>query len=194
MGKHSLDDFEKIYIEARKEKKLFKPEPVYWLWLPKPMRLILAYITITLFALSFYALPAAFLLVFPWTWRTFPLASSLYAISLIISYILPPREWPWARKIGQLWYEYCDFSCNVPPEYCAGVTRDNQIIKGCEKEQLILGMHPHGIVPFQAVLWAAFCDQHYRYEDKELYGFGAAADVVGYLPFLRNIMVRFFCL
>ena len=50
-------------------------------------------------------------------------------------------------------------------------------------------MHPHGIVPFHAILWAAYCDQHYVYEDKQLYGFGAAADVVGYLPFLRNIMV-----
>lgn len=58
-----------------------------------------------------------------------------------------------------------------------------------DETKLIMAMHPHGIVPFHALLWAAYCDQHYVYEDKKLYGFGAAADVVAYLPFLRNIMV-----
>ena len=49
-------------------------------------------------------------------------------------------------------------------------------------------MHPHGIVPFQAILWTAYCDQYFRDEKREMYGFGAAADVVAYIPFLRNIM------
>lgn len=53
-----------------------------------------------------------------------------------------------------------------------------------EKDQLILAMHPHGIVPFHAVLWAAYCDQYLS----SIYGFGAAADVVALVPFLRNIM------
>lgn len=56
--------------------------------------------------------------------------------------------------------------------------------------QLILAMHPHGIVPFQAILWSAFCDQYMRDPDSNetMYGFGAAADVVMFVPFLRNIM------
>ena len=45
-------------------------------------------------------------------------------------------------------------------------------------------MHPHGIVPVQALLWAAFCDCYFE----EMYGFGAAASMVQYVPFLRNIM------
>lgn len=49
-------------------------------------------------------------------------------------------------------------------------------------------MHPHGIVPIQALLWSAYCDQYLSNENRALYGFGAAADVVGYIPFLRNIM------
>jgi hypothetical protein len=57
-----------------------------------------------------------------------------------------------------------------------------------DKQQLILAMHPHGIVPFQALLWAAYADQYLSDSTRELYGFGAAADVVLYMPFLRNIM------
>jgi len=45
-------------------------------------------------------------------------------------------------------------------------------------------MHPHGIVPFQAILWAAYCDQSLA----NCYGFGAAADVIFSLPLLRQIM------
>jgi hypothetical protein len=39
-------------------------------------------------------------------------------------------------------------------------------------------------IPFSAILWAAFCDQYLG----PLFGFGAAANVVMYIPFLRNIM------
>ena len=51
-------------------------------------------------------------------------------------------------------------------------------------------MHPHGIVPFHAVIWAAVADQYMvdPTSGKALYGFGAAADVVAYLPGLRNVM------
>ena len=76
-----------------------------------------------------------------------------------------------------------DFSCNTPPEYRTLITKD------ADDQKLIMAMHPHGIVPFHALLWAAFCDQYYVFEDKKLYGFGAAADIVAHLPFLRNILV-----
>ncbi len=51
-------------------------------------------------------------------------------------------------------------------------------------------MHPHGIVPFHAGLWAAYADQYLcdKESGRALYGFGAAADAVGYVPVLRNIM------
>jgi len=57
-------------------------------------------------------------------------------------------------------------------------------------QQFILAMHPHGIIPLHALLWVAYCDQYLS--DKalniQMYGFGAVADVVFYLPFLRTIL------
>jgi hypothetical protein len=88
----------------------------------------------------------------------------------------------WFRKLGQLWYEIFDFSSNVSPEDAI------KVLDYAENQQLILAMHPHGIVPFQAVLWAAYCEQYLNDGKREFYGFGAAADAVFYVPFLRNIM------
>jgi hypothetical protein len=95
-----------------------------------------------------------------------------------------PSLRPWARKIGQLWYEIFDFSCNRSPEQIAAV------LEYSDTHQLIMCMHPHGIVPFHAWLWAAYADQYLcdKVTGRALYGFGAAADAVGYVPGLRNIM------
>ncbi len=87
----------------------------------------------------------------------------------------------WYRKLGQLWYEIFDFSSNV------GIDDAIEILDYAENHKLILAMHPHGIVPFQGVLWSAFCDQYLRDNDRQFYGFGAAADAVFWVPFLRNI-------
>lgn len=82
-----------------------------------------------------------------------------------------------------MWYEVFDLHVNLSPEKIAETLVINKDV------QMILAMHPHGIVPYQAILWAAYCDQYFRAEDgSALYGFGAAADAVGYVPFLRNIM------
>eukprot|EP00981_Chlorochromonas_danica_P008243 scaffold2066_cov229-Ochromonas_danica.AAC.27 len=95
---------------------------------------------------------------------------------------------PWnriaMRKVGQLWYEILGFSCNLSPEELS------ETLTYSQSHQLILAMHPHGIVPFQAVLWSAYCDQYFQDTEKgiSLYGFGAAADVVQHVPFLRNVL------
>ncbi len=57
-----------------------------------------------------------------------------------------------------------------------------------DKEQFILAMHPHGIIPLQAILWTAYCHQYLTDGQRVMYGFGAVADVVSYLPILRNIL------
>lgn len=88
----------------------------------------------------------------------------------------------WFRTIGQLWYEVFDMHVNLSPEKIAETLETNKDV------QMILAMHPHGIVPYQAILWAAYCDQYFRGDGSALYGFGAAADAVGYVPFLRNVM------
>ncbi len=51
------------------------------------------------------------------------------------------------------------------------------------KHQFILGLHPHGIIPLQALLYVAVCDQY----APETYGFGAAAGVLFHLPIFRQI-------
>ena len=49
-------------------------------------------------------------------------------------------------------------------------------------------MHPHGVVPIQALLWAAFADQYLRTpEHGTVYGFGGMASVILYLPVLRTL-------
>jgi len=89
-----------------------------------------------------------------------------------------------ARKIGQLWYEIFQFSVNKSPEEIL------DILEYAETKQLIVCTHPHGIVPYHCPLWAAYCDQYLKDEKtgRALYGFGAAADIVAYIPGLRNIM------
>jgi hypothetical protein len=171
-----------LYKAAKKDAILYKCEPVDWMWMPKPLRTAIAMITLTLFACTFLVVPLLSIFLIPAVWRIAPLFSSCFVGSAVLSLLLPAREWEWGRRLGQLWYEVLDLHCNTPPEYRRLVTKERDSLK------LIMAMHPHGIVPFHAVLWAAFCDQYYQIDGKKLYGFGAAADVVQYLPFLRNIM------
>lgn len=76
---------------------------------------------------------------------------------------------PGARKVGQLWYEIFRFQSNISPDKCAEL-----ILEG-DNHQYAIGMHPHGIVPFQAILWSAYCDQYLSdpNSNRQLYGFGA---------------------
>jgi len=105
---------------------------------------------------------------------------------MVISMLLPMQEWRAWRCVGQLWFEIFDFSTNFSPADC------KRAISEAQKKQLILAMHPHGIVPYHAMLWCAFCEEYFTNWDAEpqeaLFGFGAAADVVCYLPFLRQWM------
>lgn len=109
--------------------------------------------------------------------------SSSYLGSVIISYLLPGVEWPFFRTMGQLWYEIFEFKANLSPALISAT-----LDKG-DAESLITCMHPHGIIPFQGIIWAAYCDQYLKDKDRFCYGFGATADAVLYLPFLRNIMM-----
>jgi len=75
------------------EPKIYRCVPEAWLWLPKPARLVLAWITIIAFSLSFFSPIGAMLLAFPWFWKNFPILSACYAIALVISFLIPLREW-----------------------------------------------------------------------------------------------------
>ena len=163
---------------------LYPCEPVYWKSVPKPVRYVLGWVTIIGFALSFTLPLFLGLLILPPLWRLAPYLCGGFVAVVIISMLVPMKEWLFARKVGQLWYEIFRFSCNLSPEDLS------KVIKHGDDHKLIIAMHPHGIVPFQAVLWTSYCDQYMTdpKTGKALYGFGAAADVVMFMPVLRNIM------
>lgn len=168
---------------AKKDIYFCKPES--FLWIPKPIRKIIGYVSMTLFAFTFFTLPFSLLFLSLLLFNgPFTFISICFLISVAISLMFEPKEWLSARKVGQLWYELLDFSTNISPD-----DLENLINYG-DDHQLIIGMHPHGVIPFHAVLWAAYCDQYFtnRKTKKSLYGFGAAADIVIHLPFLKNIM------
>jgi hypothetical protein len=95
---------------------------------------MLGWITLMLFCLSFMALPIATLLLIPYVWRTFPWLAGTYLFSIIISYLLPLREWIWFRKIGQLWYEIFNFQVNVHP------AQMTELASKAIKEKFIIAM------------------------------------------------------
>ena len=78
-------------------------------------------------------------------------------------------------------FELFDISCNLSP------AEVEERIKECKEKSIIMSMHPHGIIPLHGWIWAAYCDAYFG---SDCYGFGAAADAVFYVPFLRNIIVR----
>lgn len=147
------------------------------------------------FSLLFLIVPLCTVFFFPALWNEgrWKISASILAC-LGISLLIPPQEWPWWRKMGQLWYEIFDFHSNLSPEI------RKKYVEAGDQNQYIIGMHPHGIIPLQAILWAAYCDQYLSLplspitekvdpaSRKNLYGFGAAADVVCHLPLLRNLM------
>lgn len=163
--------------------QLYPCHPVDWLWLPRPLRLLLGWIIVILFSLSFLSIPLSLILLLPVVWRTCPIMASAYILSVIISYLLPLKEWPHARKWCQLTYEIFQVSGNLSPSELQKALEEG------EKKKFMIGMHPHGIIPIHALIWCAYCDQYMSDGKRGLYGFGAMADVVGYVPFLRNAMV-----
>lgn len=149
---------------------------------PRWVRNILAYLSMTLFAWSFLVIPVSIILTLLAFSTGHPNISAAIILTLLSSFIIPSTEWRQFRMFGQLWYELLDFRVNLSPEQCA------KYVDTSEAQQYILAMHPHGMVPFHAILYASFCDQCFTTAKTSLYGFGAAANVVLYLPFLRNIM------
>jgi len=162
---------------------LINCDPEYWYWLPRPIRRCLAWITISAYSLSFLSIPLSTLFLLPSLWVLAPKTMGTCAVLIATSLIMPLKEWPWIRKIGQLWYDEFQLRCNLSKE------KRELLIESSEKNQYILSTHPHGIIPIHAILWTSFCDQYLTKPDGgTLYGFGAAADVVFYTPFLRNIL------
>lgn len=179
-----MTDKRKLLFQDPSDAILYKCEPEYWKFLPKPLRTILAWASIIIFALSFLSIPACTVFLVPQVWTCAPYLTTFCFSMVMISMLTPMKEWVWSRKVGQLWYEVFQMSVNMSPEQL------KNSVEYAKERKLIIAMHPHGIVPFHAILWAAYCDQYFTDVDtgQSLYGFGAAADVVMWIPLLRNIM------
>lgn len=117
---------------------------------PAGLRL-LGWATLALFCLLFYLGPASV-----------PLAAGLAALgcrapaaalggAVALSLLWPSREWKMARALGQLWYPIFDFRHNLTDEW-----RPDEVDL---HRRYCVALSPHGVVPVQAILWAAFCDQ-----------------------------------
>ena len=168
------------------EPDLFKCEPDSWRWMHPTARYALGWTYLVLFSASFLLLPVSgVILMVPYVWRNYPLTALSFLSLLVISTRVPTREWPAARSWAQLWYEIFRVSVNMSPE-----TRKKYLAMG-ESHNFAVCMHPHGIIPFHALLWAAYCDQYMKDEEtgRHLYGFGAVADIVMQMPLQRTMMV-----
>ena len=109
---------------------------------PKIVRLILGWMVMILFTLAFLQPALLLILPIPFMWRgkMFYLTSSYLGMS-VISLLMPEREVPWIRQVGQLLYEIIDLRTNL--------NKDDfeDIVAYGEKHRLCTCMHPHGIVP-----------------------------------------------
>ena len=113
---------------------LYECVPVNWLWLPAPLRKILGHIVVTTFSLTFLSVPISLIFVTPYMLRNYPIICGVYLSSLVMSMLLPLKEWEYARVICQLTYELYGVSCNLSPKEI-----DERIQLG-KKGQYIIGM------------------------------------------------------
>jgi len=171
--------------------KLYTCEPTHFKNWPRWLRLTLGWSLLMYFVFLFLCIPISLALIHPWFWRTTSriMFSCAYIGILVLSMVIPLREWPAIRQVGQLWYELFDVSTNMSPDMRRAMVEDgNKSGKGT-----ISAMHPHGIVPFHALLWASVNEQYLQIQEpgqpqKWLYGFAAAASAVFGMPLLRNLL------
>lgn len=111
--------------------------------------------------------------------------SSRAALGLLVADLIllfcPVKEWPWFRGVFQLWYELFEFRHNIASESPQGPVK---LTEADLEGTVILGMHPHGVIPLQGFLWPALCDQFMP----ALYGIGATTDAALRLPLLRQVL------
>ena len=153
----------------------------------------LGWFLVTAFCASFVVVPFLAVVVVPYlacTGRHY--AAGAIAAVLVAASLWPTREWPAARRIWQLLYKPFRVRHNVgdnDPRVRKFVAAHYDPPEGKPSQQYILGMHPHGIVPIQALIWCAYCDQYLRTrEHGTVYGFGGMASVITRFPFVRSVL------
>jgi len=149
------------------------------------VRRVLAWVFVTLLASMYYLLPATVLVSFALATCGHVTTAAAIGLVLLGGSLLPLHERPYTRRLCQVYYELFRLRHNLTQE------RIRRLVEDCVErgERYILGMHPHGVVPLQVLLWVAFADQYLRTgEHGTVYGFGGMASVICYLPGLRTLM------
>jgi hypothetical protein len=72
---------------------LYKCEPIHWKSFPKQLRLVLGWITVLIFGFSFLTIPLCVVFFIPAIWRNAPVVSSICLGCVILSMIMPLKEW-----------------------------------------------------------------------------------------------------
>lgn len=130
----------KIVVDVKKAQSdapLFECVPVNWLWLPKPFRLLLGHLIVITFSLSFLSVPICLIFITPYMLRNHPIACGIVLASLVMSMVMPLKEWEYARVLCQLTYELYGVSCNLSPKDI-----EHRIALG-QKGQYIIGMREY---------------------------------------------------
>lgn len=78
--------------DAKCEASLYPCVPTHWLWLPKPIRLVIGYTTMVIFCWTFLSPFFFAVLLFPPFWKAFPIVSIVLLSLLVLSYIIPMKE------------------------------------------------------------------------------------------------------
>mmetsp|Transcript_7905 Transcript_7905/g.25905 ORF Transcript_7905/g.25905 Transcript_7905/m.25905 type:complete len:362 (+) Transcript_7905:99-1184(+) len=149
------------------------------------VRRALAWVFVTLLASLYYLLPATVLVSLALATCGHVTTAAAIGLVLLGGSLLPLHERPYTRRLCQVYYELFRLRHNLTQE------RIRRLVEDCVErgERYILGMHPHGVVPLQVLLWVAFADQYLRTaEHGTVYGFGGMASVICYLPGLRTLM------
>jgi hypothetical protein len=144
------------------------------LQLPPRLRDALAWTVLTGVCSLYYMIPAAYVTVAALLLTGQYGSGATMAVVLTSLSIIPMRAWPAARLAAQIFYPVLRVRHNAEPERIAKLMAEWR-----GGDRFILGMHPHGVVPLQAFVWCAFCDQYLRHEEwGTLYGFGGMATIV----------------
>lgn len=155
-------------IPCRVEARVFRRWSKRW-------RQRVGWILASCFAASFYlpvllAIAVAVAVAQQWV----PPKSLCLVVAL---WMIPPMEWPTARKLGQLLYETLDAHHTI--------TDTSSLREAAGSESLVFCLHPHGIVPLQTLIFCALCDQ--LLECTASFAV-VSASVLFYVPILRTFV------
>jgi len=132
------------------------------------LRWICGWLAVIIFTCAFLVVPISLVIVPTLFYLGYMKCVSVWIGALVLSLMTPQTEWVAARTVGELMYDIFDFHSNMSDE-----DRLRRIDEG-QNGKYIIAMHPHGVIPFHAWLWAAFCNQYLSDRDgRQLYGFGA---------------------